>query len=121
MEKRNPEPPSLDRLLETADGKQKAFLSLCLAADTYFQVAMTERAKQSPGPAQAMQALFEEGKAHVAISIQFSAKELHARLALTEPIFTEHLDSVELGLNGPRAAAFANPETLELIDLGKMN
>lgn len=103
------------------DGKQKAALMLTLAAHGFFRATLVEMEKTLPGRAQADRVLFEDGKAHVCIAIQISTKEIDATLALVSPEFVKVLSDYELHLHYPIAAAFADPEALTMIDLGKLN
>jgi hypothetical protein len=103
------------------DGKQKVLLMLTLAAHGFFGAALAELEKKTPGRAQADRVLFEDGLAHVCISIQLNTKEIHAALALVDPKFVQVLSSYELALHGPIAAAFADPETLKIVDLAKLD
>ena len=106
--------------LDEMDHKQKALLSLKLAADTFFLVALAELAK-FPGRAAQNRELVDGGQAHLAISIQVSSTELRAALAVVTPVFVDVLADPEMTLYAPIAAIIAAPEKVSIVDHAKLN
>lgn len=92
-----------------------------LAAQNFFAVAMIERSKANPGPAEAARVLLETGKNSVMVSIQFDREKMSAAIALAGPEFVDVLSSHEMKLSGPLTVAFADPQKVSIIDLAKMN
>jgi len=107
--------------VEKINRKHAALVALTVAAQNFLLVTAMERDERQPGVGKEITDAVQDGRAHVAISIQLGSGHVRAALALVQPEFVRTLESPEMELYGPLTAVFSDPEAAHVVDLAKLN
>lgn len=109
--------------LERLNPKHKALLALVASAQAFLDATAAALDEKYPGTGRSKDArdLLDQGKAHLAISVQMGSGRVVAALALVHPQFVTTIETPDMTLNASLASVFGDPEAVTITDLGKLN